>query len=66
MREFSIGVVALGLIATALFAGSAAARGGNHGCSAAEGTFYSSHFSPSGDNIVAGYYTNMVGFPGGL
>lgn len=64
MREFWTGVLALGLIAAALFAGSAAARGGNHDCDDTTGTFYSSHFNPSGDNIVAGYYTSTGPFPG--
>ena len=39
----------------AVLAGTAGARGGNHGCNADTGTFYESHFFEEGDHVVAGY-----------
>jgi Ca2+-binding RTX toxin-like protein len=37
-------------------AGSAGARGGNHGCDETDRKVYSNHFFPNGDNIVVGHY----------
>ena len=38
-------------------------RGGNHGCDAEEGTFYSDHFFESGDNISFAFRQTSGGFP---
>jgi Ca2+-binding RTX toxin-like protein len=46
------GIALLALVA--LLAPSAEGRGGNHGCSSFDGSFYESHFHASGDNVVAG------------
>jgi hypothetical protein len=46
------GITLLALVA--LLAPSAEGRGGNHGCSSFDGSFYEDHFYASGDNVVAG------------
>lgn len=43
------------VVALLVVASPAGARGGNHGCDTDAGTFFSSHFFASGDNIVAGF-----------
>jgi Ca2+-binding RTX toxin-like protein len=47
----------------ALVAESADARGGNHGCTPGDRTIRSDHFWPSGDVVLAGYFTEEGGFP---
>jgi len=40
--------------------GAAEARGGNHGCDQAAGSFFSSHFWDAGDNVIFGFKTDSL------